>query len=162
MIALISLDPQEVLRVFHVEQEAAVRVDLPDGSQLSPVTLGWTDGTYAVWPVEPFEVPGGKERVGAASYQFGDGVVSEIYDVQDVPVIVPDRVSRRQFKLQLAIDGIKGDVEAWVATQDDLVQIAYAESGEFWRNEPNMQAGFAALEYSPERVDEFFLAASQL
>lgn len=162
MIALISIDPQEVLRVFHVEQEAAVRVDLPDGSQLSPVTLGWTDGTYAVWPVEPFEVPEGKQSVGAASYTFEDGVVIESYDVENIPVAIPNRVSRRQFKLQLAIDGIKADVEAWVATQDELVQIAYAESGEFWRDEPNMQAGFAGLGFSEAQVDEFFLAASLL
>lgn len=162
MIALISLEPQEVLRVFHVDQEATVRVDLPNGAQISPVTLGWTDGTYAVWPVVPFEVPGGKTTSGPPSYEFGDDVVSEVYDVQDIPVVIPDRVSRRQFKLQLAIDGIKADVEAWVATQDELVQIAYAESSEFWRNEPGMQAGFTALGLSTARVDDFFLAASQL
>ena len=162
MIALISLDPQEVLRTFHVEQEAAVRVDLPNGSQISPVTLGWSDGAYAVWPVDPFDVPEGKVAVGAPSYKFGEGVISEVYDVRDIPVAIPDKVSRRQFKMQLAIDGIKGDVDAWVATQDELVQIAYAESGEFWRNEPGMQAGFAALGFSTARVDEFFLAASLL
>ena len=162
MIALITLEPKAVLRVFHVEQEAAVRVDLPNGSQISPVTLGWTDGTYAVWPVEPFEVPAGKTTGGAPSYEFGEGVVSEVYDVQDIPVLIPDRVSRRQFKMQLAIDGIKGNVEAWIDTQDELVQIAYAESGEFWRHEPGMQAGFAGLGFSEAQVDAFFLAASQL
>lgn len=85
VIALISLKPQQVLRTFNVEREAAVRVDLPDGSQLSPVTLGWTDGKYAVWAVEPFEAPESKERVGPVSYEFWDDVVREVYDVQDAP-----------------------------------------------------------------------------
>lgn len=161
MIALISLNPQEVLRTFNVEREAAVRVTLPNGSNLSPVTLGWAAGNYAVWPVERFEVPEGKERVGSVSYEFGDGVVREVYGVQDIPPPpIPDKVSSRQFKMQLAIDGIRAEVEGWVATQDELVQIAYAESGEFWRAEPMMQVGFAALGYSPERVDQFFSDAS--
>lgn len=163
MIALISLDPQAVLRTFSVEREAEVRIDLPNGTQLSPVTLGWTDGTYAVWAVEQFSLPEGKIIVGPVSYEFGTDVVHEVYEVQDTPPEpIPESVSSRQFKMQLVIDGIRSDVEAWVASQGELVQVAYDNSREFLRSDPTMQAGFAAFDYTQERVNTFFLDASKL
>lgn len=163
MIALICLGHQEVLRTFAVDREAAVRVDLPNGTQLSPVTLGWTDGTYAVCAVEPFEVPAGRIIVGPASYTFGDGVVHEVYETQDIPPEpIPETVTARQFKMQLVIDHLRAEVEAWVASQGELVQVAYDNSREFRRDEPMMQAGFAALGYTQERIDTFFINASKL
>lgn len=78
------------------------------------------------------------------------------------PPPVPDRVTARQFKLQLLADGILDQVEGWIATQSQAVQIAYANSGTFVRDEPMMQAGFAALGFTPEQVDAFFMAADRL
>ena len=75
---------------------------------------------------------------------------------------VPDRVTARQFKLQLLADDILDQVEGWIATQSQAVQIAYANSGTFVRDEPMMQAGFAALGFTPEQVDAFFTAADKL
>ncbi|EXL09574.1 hypothetical protein [Aquamicrobium defluvii] len=74
----------------------------------------------------------------------------------------PDRVTARQFKLQLLADGILDQVEGWIATQSQAVQIAYANSGTFVRDEPMMQAGFAALGFTPEQIDAFFTAADRL
>jgi hypothetical protein len=74
----------------------------------------------------------------------------------------PDRVTARQFKLQLLADGILDQVEGWIATQSQAVQIAYANSGTFVRDEPMMQAGFAALGFTPEQIDAFFMAADKL
>lgn len=74
----------------------------------------------------------------------------------------PDRVTARQFKLQLLADGILDQVEGWIATQSQAVQIAYANSGTFVRDEPMMQAGFAALGFTPGQIDEFFTAAAKL
>lgn len=80
----------------------------------------------------------------------------------DPPLLIPDRVTARQFKLQLLADGILDQVEGWIATQSQAVQIAYANSGTFVRDEPMMQAGFAALGFTPEQVDAFFMAADRL
>lgn len=74
----------------------------------------------------------------------------------------PDRVTARQFKLQLLADGILDQVEGWIATQSQAVQIAYAHSSTFVRTDPMMQAGFAALGFTPEQIDAFFIAADGL
>ncbi|MBA8905498.1 hypothetical protein N7E70_021075 [Aminobacter sp. NyZ550] len=78
------------------------------------------------------------------------------------PPPVPDAVSSRRFKMQLEIDGLTTSVEAWIATQPKLVQIAYVESKAFNRDDTMLQSGFAALGYSSQRVDAFFTAASKL
>lgn len=77
-----------------------------------------------------------------------------------LPPPPPDRVTARQFKLQLLDAGLIDAVEAWIATQERAVQIAYETSGTFVREDPMMQAGFAALGYSPAQVEEFFSAAA--
>lgn len=80
----------------------------------------------------------------------------------DAPVAVPDRVSARQFKLQLLADGLIDQVGDWVATQSRAVQIAYEYSGSFATAEPMMQAGFAALGFTEAQRDAFFIAAAKL
>lgn len=82
--------------------------------------------------------------------------------VEPPPAPAPDRVTARQFKLQLLSDGLLDQVEGWIATQSQAVQIAYANSGTFVRDEPMMQAGFAALGFTPEQIDAFFTAADKL
>lgn len=84
------------------------------------------------------------------------------YGLPGPVAIIPDRVSSRQFKMQLQIDGIKDQVEGWVASQGPLVQIAYENSGTFVVSEPMMQNGFALLGFSEAEIDEFFEAASRL
>src|SRR5687768_16845957 len=78
-------------------------------------------------------------------------MIAEWEDAGNViaPYVVPspDRVSARQFKMQLFIDGYDQEVNAWVAQQDPLVQIAFANSAEFVKSEPMLQAGMAALGY---------------
>lgn len=74
----------------------------------------------------------------------------------------PDRVTSRQFKMQLSIAGLLPAVEAWIETQGDLVRIAYANSGTFVRSEPMMHAGMVSLGFSDEQIDEFFREAAKL
>ncbi len=74
----------------------------------------------------------------------------------------PKSVSARQFKLQLLASGLLDDVEAWINQQEQAVRIAYDNSGSFVRTEPMMQAGFTALGFTEEQINEFFIAASQL
>lgn len=76
--------------------------------------------------------------------------------------VIPDRVTARQFKLQLLAAGLLDQVEGWIATQSRAVQIAYANSGTFVRGEPMMQAGFAALGFTPAQIDTFFTEADKL
>lgn len=80
---------------------------------------------------------------------------------EPAPAAPPDRVSARQFKLQLLAEGLLDQVEAWVASQGKAIQLAYDNSNEFVRDEPMMQAGFAALKFPPEQVLAFFSAASK-
>lgn len=75
---------------------------------------------------------------------------------------VPDRVSARQFKLQLFAEGILDDVEAFIALQSQAVQIAYENSSTFVRTDQMMQSGFEALNFSSEQIDAFFAAAAGL
>ncbi|QAZ46155.1 hypothetical protein [Mesorhizobium sp. Pch-S] len=81
---------------------------------------------------------------------------------QKAAALIPSSVSARQFKLQLLAAGLLDQVEAWIAAQDQAVQIAYANSGTFVRSEPMMQTGFSALGFTPQQIDAFFVAASQL
>jgi hypothetical protein len=84
------------------------------------------------------------------------------YGLKGPAVIVPERVTSRQFKLQLLAAGLLDQVEAWVGQQDQTVQIAYANSGTFLRTEPMMQTGFAALGFTSGQIDDFYTAAAAL
>lgn len=78
------------------------------------------------------------------------------------PPVIPDRVSSRQFGLQLIAMNLKASVDAWIAEQDASTQWAYEKSSTFVRTDDMMQAGFAALGFTTEQIDQFFLAASLL
>ncbi|WP_322994033.1 hypothetical protein [Castellaniella sp.] len=73
---------------------------------------------------------------------------------------VPDRVSGRQFRLQLLALGLLDTVEGWIDAQPLATQIAYQSSATFERGDGMMQAGFDALGFAPEQVDAFFMAAA--
>lgn len=112
---------------------------------------------------EPFVVPEGKVAVGEE--RFEDEGRQQVFDIEDAPVpevIVPDAVSSRQFKLGLLAAGLLDQVEAWVATQDRAVQIAYHNSATFVRSEPMMQQGFSDLGFTEEQIDAFFVQAGAI
>lgn len=79
-----------------------------------------------------------------------------------IPVTVPDRVSSRQFGLQMIAAGIKDQVDTWIATQDAATKWAYERSATFVRDDPMMQTGFAALGFTSAQIDAFFTAAAAL
>jgi hypothetical protein len=87
---------------------------------------------------------------------------TEVLAFFNPPAPPVESVSARQFKMQLVIAGIKSQVDAWISQQGELVRIAYEYSGTFVRNEPMMATGFAAMGFTLEQIDEFFLAASKL
>lgn len=128
-----------------------------------------TRAEYGMVPVVTMDVPEGRISTGSTA-ELIEGVWTQVHALEDAPPPpVPDRVTARQFKLQLlALPAIGGgetlldDVEAWIATQSRAVQIAFEASGTFVRDEPMMQAGFTALGFSEGQIDAFFTAASAL
>lgn len=106
-------------------------------------------------------LPEGLPFTRIASEAELSAVLAEYGLTGPVPII-PDRVTSRQFKLHLLASGLLDQVENWIASQDQAVQIAYANSGTFVRDEPMMQTGFAALGFTSEQIDAFFTAAAAL
>ena len=129
------------------------------------VPRNWSDAEkeerFSLFKVAEPAVPAGK-RVVSYTITTVQGRPSKSYVLEDIPVEVPHRVSARQFKMQLVKDGLLEQVEAWVATQEKLVQVAYAEAGTFLRTEPMLQAGFSALGFDSARVDEFYTNAATI
>lgn len=115
-------------------------------TQLAELLAGYPSGTIEV-PLKP-----------GADYEWQED--SWVY-IEPASVI-PDSVSARQFKLQLLAAGLLDQVESWVASQDQAVQIAYANSGTFVREEPMMQSGFQALGFTEAQIDGFFTEAADL
>lgn len=134
--------------------------DLPDGSRCSPAEDGWSKDGYSLAAILPAdEVPEGK-RIVSTSVEMVEGQPKYVHVLEDIPP--PDRVSARQFKLQLLAAGLLDDVEAWVALQDQAVQIAFANSATFVRTDEMMQSGFTALGFTEQQIDDFFTAAALL
>lgn len=106
-------------------------------------------------------LPEGREFTPIAS-EIELSEVLAPYGLAGPAVIVPERVTARQFKLQLLAAGLLDQVETWIAAQDQAVQIAYANSGTFLRTEPMMQTGFAALGFTSDQIDAFYVAAAAL
>lgn len=106
--------------------------------------------------------PNDSEQIGREIHAAA--VLGEVaaYVPPEPVIVIPDRVTARQFKLQLLAAGLLDSVEGWIATQSQAVQIAYANSGTFVRTEPMMAAGFAALGFTSEQVDAFFTAAAEI
>ena len=121
--------------------------------EINHPNFGWIPFTASPDDVEDL----GKDVFAAAE----KGNVAP-YVKPEVVVSVPDRVTARQFKMQLEKAGLLDAVEAWVGQQEKLVQIAYNNSGTFVRGEPMMQAGFAALGFTEAQADAFFTAAAAL
>ena len=99
------------------------------------------------------------DNSGHRKWQDGHVVV---YNPPAPEPVIPDRVTRRQFRLQLIDAGLLEQVEAWVATQDIRTQAAYADSGTFLRTDEMLQQGFSGLGFTDEQVDEFFTTAATL
>lgn len=114
-------------------------------------------------PVD-FELPGKLLIETTEDAQIGgtysDGVFTPP-EIEEV-IVIPDRVTANQFGKQLALMGLLETVETWVDQQDASTQWSFHRSATFVRTDEMMQSGFAALGFSPEQIDAFFLAASTL
>lgn len=90
-----------------------------------------------------------------------DGDVAA-YEPPAPEAVIPDRLSRRQFRLALIDSGLLEQVEGWVANQDIRTQAAYADSSTFLRTDEMLQQGFASLGLAKMQVDQFFMNAAAL
>ncbi|MBY2993787.1 hypothetical protein HF263_04015 [Rhizobium leguminosarum] len=101
--------------------------------------------------------------------QLQEGVAEEFLPDDDPAVVafqnappIVSSVSARQFRLMLRRSGLLDQVKAWVAQQDGETQDAFEYSGTFVKDSPMMAAGFAVMGFTPQQVDEFFIAAASL
>src|SRR5690606_20818330 len=114
-IALVFLAEPEVVKVWttpHGQSEIPTRFELPNGGQLSPIALVWTDDVYAVVPVVEFETPEGKVTVCTPSYELVNGEVVETYTVEDYR----GRVRKSTVKQRLIDADRMGDAYALLTT----------------------------------------------
>jgi hypothetical protein len=80
----------------------------------------------------------------------------------EIPVVIPDRVTANQFGKQLVALGLLDQVTTWVGQQSASVQWSFNRSATFVRHDPMMEAGFTALGFTEQQIDEFFIAAAAL
>lgn len=147
-LALITAS--EVLKVWTLPAgatELAIRHTLPDGNQVSPVVLGWSDDTYSVVAVTEFEVPEGKVTKGPPSYALVDGEVVETYTVEDFRPMV--RKSTVQARLIAA--GKMGDAYAALTTNADHFARWFApDQPRVYCDDADLVAFLVALGLDPE------------
>lgn len=117
---------------------------------------GWIPFTASVADPDPSTA-----AIYAAIMEGGKPIAAYV-EPPAPPEETPDRVTSRQFKMQLEKDGLLDSVEAWIAQQAKLVRIAYENSGSFVRTEPMMQSGFTALGFQSAQIDAFFKAAAKI
>ncbi|MGO4449130.1 hypothetical protein AB4Y96_09400 [Phyllobacterium sp. TAF24] len=134
-----------------------------DPEQIPPV-VGHVANPDCLIPVDAIEITDEQWQElisNSGRRRWVDGKVV-VYDPPPVPPVIPDRLSRRQFRLQLIDAGLLEQVEVWVSAQDVRTRAAYADSGSFLRSDEMLLAGFDALSFTSAQIDEFFAAASTL
>lgn len=128
------------------------------------------DGKMIPWNTETNEPSGNTEPKSSGARLFDNWRIADLANggtgipqPYEAPAPVsPLRVSRRRFMMQLSIQGILQNVLAYVDQQSELVKIAFEESATFDRSDEMLIAGFTAMNFSTEEIDQFYLAASTL
>jgi hypothetical protein len=123
---------------------------------------GYPEDANIVWHFDENSVTWFQQNSAEVQSALAAGAAIEPYEAPTPVKMVPDSVTARQFKMQLVIAGLKPQVDGWISSQDEIVQVAYEYSGTFVKSEPMMQAGFVALGFTDQQRDDFFLAASKL
>jgi hypothetical protein len=157
-LALIRDNPEALVAVFPATQ-GRVRLPMEPETYVHAPVAGWAGEGFRIAEVIAPAIPEGKQ----VSTDVGLVAGVPTYGLEDVPVPpVPDRVTSRQFFLQLAAAGLLDPVEAWIDTQPLPIQIAFERSGTFVRDDPMLQQGFEGLQFTVAQIDDFFVAAAAL
>lgn len=165
MIAI--TDGKTVLATFAVEREAPVRYELPDGSQLSPVPLGWSNGKYSVLHVVPFDVPSGKRKIGEPSYVVGKDSVQEVFETEAIPAADPADYPLNNWRFHWMIGKLGWDAAIRAAigsiSNDDARTITlarYEKSHEYNRNDGALNQIAALMGLSSQDLDTAWMTAA--
>lgn len=150
MIALIRLDPPEIVRVYST---TPARVELPGVGQVSPAVIGWegggTDDTplFRIVAVTRAEVPEGKVTIGAPAYAIAGDAVVESYTLADAP---PQRwtVSTKTIVRRTIEAGMAAEAVALLRQHPDL-EFRFITAGEIWCDDPPTLTMLAALGLDP-------------
>ncbi len=169
MIALIRIDPPEIVRVYPA---MPARIELPDAGQVSPPVIGWEGGgalsyepelvegeatgktvavegpaRFRIVAVTRAETPEGKITVGAPAYAIEGDAVVESYTLADAP---PPRwtVSTKTIVRRTIEAGMAAQAVALLRQHPDL-EFRFITAGEIWCDDPPTLSMLAALGLDP-------------
>lgn len=166
--ALVRTDPEQIVSTFPATTTRLLLPGVDPVICVMPPEAGWEGFGFRIADVVPAGIaPEGQREVGRTVALVG-GVPTEVLMFEESPPPpIPDRVTSRQFFLQLndldeEMPGSYDAVMGWVALQSRPVRDAFERSGTFVRDDAMLQQGFAALGFTPEQIDGFFTAAAAL
>lgn len=121
-------------------------------------------GIYRVVFTE-VEIPAGK-RVAHYIYEIEGDIAKATPVFEDIPVVVPETVSKAQGKAALLHAGYLDAVEAYInsleSTDKILALIAFNDTTEWRRDSPFLSQAAVSLGMSEEQLDNLFLLAESI
>lgn len=89
---------------------------------------------------------------------------TETWVEEDKPVVIPQEVTPRQFKLALLQEGIYETIQAIINAQPLAVQLDWSDASVFKRDNPTLEAmrQHPNINKTPEEVDALFVLAETL
>lgn len=100
--------------------------------------------------------------VDAEGVPTGNAPINDWPDENNLPVIVPAQVTRRQAKQAMNAAGLLGAVETYMETAPIEHQIEWAEASIFKRNDPLIAGLSATLGLTDEQLDQLFITADSI
>lgn len=91
-----------------------------------------------------------------------DTWVVQTIDPSTLPPAVPASITPRQCRLILEQQKLLPTVEGIIAGMDEPTRITWEYALEFRRDDPLLNQLAVNLKLTPEQIDQFFIAASQL
>lgn len=142
-MALVDKATGQPIKFFRRGPEYKTRFDLPDGSQVSPATLGWENEQHVIVEITPMDVPEGKRITGDPSYSLVDGKLEETYTLEDIPPKGPIDYPLKRWQFRAMVDYLdKGtEIEAAINLMPDDLERAvamarYKDSDIYERDDP--------------------------
>ena len=155
----------EDLEVIHPQNWIHEGVQYP-----SRIFREWPDsklssmGIYRVRYID-LPVPDGK-YISGYTYEIKGNVAEATPIFEDIPVVIPERVSKAQGKATLMLAGHWDDVLDYVDTLSGvdkmIADLALNDTMEWKRDSPFLKKAALELEISEEQLDDLFLQASKI
>lgn len=103
-------------------------------------------------------------RYGAVDWQGleNNNWVIQTPDPATLPPPVPSSITPRQCRLILLQQGLLASVEAMILEQGEAARVTWEYALEFQRTDPLLNRLAAALSFTDEQIDQFFIAAAQI